>query len=159
MTLTQIEFMKGKVVYMALSLNLSSGTGISSVGTKISVSDDGSTWTEIPDLQSVPELGGDPEKIDTTTLADTVKTSIPGVQDLGDLAFTFLYDKANFLALKSGLDSKKSYKWQVEFNDGLVMSFDAIPNIKLSGADVNSALTYTINMGLQSEIVPNDSTP
>lgn len=142
---------------MALSLTLSSGTGTSSVGTKISVSDDGLTWIEVPDLQEVPELGGDPEKIDTTTLANTVKTSIPGVQDLGDLAFTFLYDKANFLALKAGLDGKTSYKWKVEFNDGLVMSFDAIPNIKLSGASVNSALTYTINMGLQSEIVASDT--
>ena len=105
---------------MALSLTLSSGTGTSSVGTKISVSDDGLTWIEVPDLQEVPELGGDPEKIDTTTLANTVKTSIPGVQDLGDLAFTFLYDKANFLALKGGLDSRVAYKWKVEFNVGLV---------------------------------------
>ena len=138
---------------MALSLTLNKATGTSTVGAKLSVSDtSGGTYTEIPGLQEIPELGGDPEQIDVTTLEDTVKRSIPGVQDLGDLAFTFLYDKTNFLALKAGLDTTTTYHWKVEFNDGLQVTFEAIPNIKLSGGGSNAALTFTINMSLQSEI-------
>lgn len=138
---------------MALSLTLNKATGTSTVGAKLSVSDtNGGDYTEIPGLQEIPELGGDPEQIDVTTLEDTVKRSIPGVQDLGDLAFTFLYDKTNFLALKSGLDTTTTYYWKVEFNDGLQVTFEAIPNIKLSGGGSNAALTFTINMSLQSEI-------
>lgn len=141
---------------MALALTLSAGVGTSTEGVKISVSDSASgTFVEIPDLQEVPEMGGDPEQIDVTTLKDKVKRSIPGIKDLGDLSFTFLYDKENFLELNEKLDPKAKYYWKVEFSDGLVMSFEAIPNLKLAGGGVNAALTYSINMSLQSEIVPS----
>ena len=143
---------------MALALTLKAAPGTSTEGTKISVSDAASgTFIEIPDLQEVPEMGGDPEQIDVTTLKDTTKRSIPGVKDLGDLSFVFLYSKENFLELNEKLDSKKKYYWKVEFSDGLVMSFEAIPNLKLGGGGVNSALTYSINMSLQSEIVPSSA--
>lgn len=145
---------------MALSLTLNKATGTSTVGAKLSIAeltgDVAGSYTEIPGLQEIPELGGDPEQIDVTTLEDTVKRSIPGVQDLGDLAFTFLYDKTNYLALKNGLSTTTTYAWKVTFNDGLEVTFNAIPNIKLSGGGSNAALTFTINMSLQSEITPSD---
>lgn len=145
---------------MALSLTLNKATGTSTVGAKLSIAEltsgTAGAYTEIPGLQEIPELGGDPEQIDVTTLEDTVKRSIPGVQDLGDLAFTFLYDKTNYLALKNGLSTTTTYAWKVTFNDGLEVKFNAIPNIKLSGGGSNAALTFTINMSLQSEITPSD---
>ena len=143
---------------MSLTLTLTKPAGTSTVGAKISVADVTSgvvgDYTEIPGLQEIPELGGDPEQIDVTCLSDTVKRSIPGVQDLGDLAFTFLYSKANYLALTgaSGLKSDVVYSWKVEFSDGLAATFTAIPNVKLSGGSVNAAVNFTINMSLQSAI-------
>lgn len=142
---------------MSLSLTLRDPAGTSTVGAKISVAEIGEggtpgTYIEIPGLQEIPELGGDPEQIDVTCLADKVKRSIPGVQDLGDLAFVFLYSKENFLALKGGLDDNTVYAWKVEFNDELAATFTAIPNIKLSGGAVNAAVNFTINMSLQSAI-------
>ena len=118
---------------MSLSLTLTKPAGTSTIGAKISVAESsGGTYTEIPGLQEIPELGGDPEQIDVTVLTDTVKRSIPGVQDLGDLAFTFLYSKANYLSLTGdgGLKSDKVYLWKVEFSDGLVATFTAIPDRK-----------------------------
>lgn len=149
---------------MSLTLTaLEKPAGESTVGAKISVAEITSgtpgTYTEVKGLQEIPELGGDPEQIDTTTLADTVKTSIPGVQDLGDLAFTFLYSKTNYLALtnsSTGLKSDTVYSWQVEFSDGLTATFSAIPNIKLGGGGVNAAVNFTINMSLQSAIIFSD---
>lgn len=130
---------------------LTPATGTSSAGAKISYSatKGAPSYTEIPDLQEIPELGGDPEKIDVTTLKDTVKRSIPGVKDLGDLTFKFLYDKANFLAIRA-IEGINYFK--VEFSDGMVATFAAIPNVKMGGAAVNGALTYSISMSLQSEI-------
>lgn len=146
---------------MSLSLTgLTKPTGTSTVSAKISVAEYASggtsgAYTEIPGLQEIPELGGDPEKIDTTTLADTVKTSIPGVKDLGDLAFKFLYSKENYLALTNpttGFKPNTKYVFKVEFNDGMTATFDAIPSVKLGGGGVNAALNFTINTSLQSEI-------
>lgn len=131
-------------------LNLEQVVGTATIGTKLSycATQDGD-YVNIPGLQEVPALGGDPEQIDVTTLADSVKRSIPGVRDLGDLSFNFLYNKTNFLALSklTGVGY-----WKVEFPDGLVASFSAIPNVKMNDASNNSALTYTIGMSLQSEI-------
>jgi len=49
----------------------------------------GTTFVEIPHLMEVPELGGSPEKIDITTLADTSRRFIPGIKDYGDLVTSF----------------------------------------------------------------------
>lgn len=129
---------------------LEKAVGTASTGAKISYSATSlGEFVEIPDLQEIPELGGDPEKIDITTLADPVKRSIPGVKDLGDLTFKFLYHKANFLAM-SALTGVNYFK--VEFADGLVASFSAIPNTKMGGVAVNGPLVYSIGMSLQSDI-------
>mgnify|MGYP000983005968 CR=1 FL=1 len=68
--------------------------GLLSKDTKLSYKTTGSTFTDLLLLQEVPEVGGDPEKVEVTTLADGVKKYIPGVRDLGDLTFTFLYDNS-----------------------------------------------------------------
>ena len=51
-------------------------------------------WTEIPDLQEIPDLGGDVDTVEVTTLADGAKRYIKGIKDYGDLAFKFLYDNS-----------------------------------------------------------------
>ncbi|MBE6782972.1 MAG: hypothetical protein E7536_03055 [Ruminococcaceae bacterium] len=50
-------------------------------------------YTELTDLQEIPELGGDTEAIEITTLADAAHRYTDGIKNYGDsLAFKFLYD-------------------------------------------------------------------
>ena len=131
--------------------------GILSKGTTLSVKKDGSTsFTEIPDLMEVPELGGDPEKVEVTTLKDGVKKYIPGVKDLGDLAFKFLYDNSgansNYRVLRGVQESGKPAEFKVEYPDGTGHAFTAYVNVKMDAAAVNGSLTFTASMSLQSEI-------
>ena len=131
-----------------MKLNLQFFAGMAATGTKIGYAATSSgPHTEIPGLLEGPESGGDPEKIDTTTLTDTVKTSVPGVKDLGDLTFKFLYDTETFKTLNE-LKGKQSFR--VTFPDKMTVTFDAIPNVKMGSAAVNSALTFTVGMSLQS---------
>lgn len=142
--------LENQVPELRAGVALTPATGESSQGAKMSYKSSGeSAYIEIPDLQEIPELGGDPEQIDITTLADSVKRSIPGVKDLGDLTFKFLYKKENFLAMQA---LSGQYSFKIEFSDGLSAIFSAIPNVKMGGAAVNGALTYSIGMSLQSEI-------
>ncbi|MCM1564924.1 MAG: phage tail protein [Dehalobacter sp.] len=115
-----------------------------------------SEFTEIDLLMEVPDLGGDPEKVDVTTLKDGVKKSIPGVKDLGDLGFKFLYDNSgatsNYRILK-GLETNNTLAtYKVEYPDGTGHQFDAYVNVKMDSAAVNAALTFTSSFSLQSEI-------
>lgn len=119
-------------------------------------SDGGSTFTELEHLMEVPELGGDPEKVEVTTLSSPVKQYIPGIKDLGDLAFKFLYDNekttSNYRVLRGLQEANKVATFRVEYPDGTGHEFDAYVNVKMDAAAVNAAMTFTASMSLQSDI-------
>ena len=45
------------------------------------------TFEKLIDITEYPDLGGEKEKLDVTTLSDTKKRTINGIEDTGDLAF------------------------------------------------------------------------
>jgi len=132
-------------------------TGLSTKETKLSyrVGTTG-TFTEIESLIEVPELGGDPEQIDVTTLADSVRKYIPGVRDLGELAFNFLYDNSstnsNFRVLRGLQENESLATYRVEYPDGTSHEFNAFVSVKMDAVTVNEALTFTASFSLQSDI-------
>lgn len=62
---------------------------------------DSSTWSKLIDIKDFPDLGGAPETLETTTLSDGAKTSIPGIQSLEALEFTANYTLTDFNKLKA----------------------------------------------------------
>ena len=57
---------------------------------------------ELTNLQEIPELGGEAEAIEITTLADAAHMYTDGILNYGDsLEFKFLYEKAQFTALEA----------------------------------------------------------
>lgn len=115
----------------------------------------GSEFVRIDYLMSVPELGGDPEQVEVTTLQDSVKKYIPGIREPGDLTFQFLYDNekatSNFRILKGLQDAGAATEFKVVFPDGTEWKFNALVSVKINSGEVNSALTFTAGMMLQSE--------
>lgn len=59
-----------------------------------------SAWEKLLDITEFPDLGGDPEMLETTTLSDYMQTFVQGVQSNDGMAFTANYDHTAFLALK-----------------------------------------------------------
>lgn len=105
---------------------------------------------ELTNLQEIPELGGDAEAIEITTLADAAHMYTDGILNYGDsLAFKFLYEKAQFVEL-NGLSG--SQEWKVELPDGATCSFGGTCSVKLDGVGVNAALTYTLAIKPDSEM-------
>lgn len=119
-----------------------------------------STYTEIGELMEVPELGGDPEQVEVTTLKDNTRRYIAGIKDLGDLTFSFLYDNssatANFRILKGIQESGETKDFRVEYPDGTTHDFSAQVSVKMDAAAVNAALTFTAAFYLQSDIKITD---
>ena len=108
-------------------------------------------FVELKDLQEIPELGGDVEAIEITTLADTAHMYTDGIKNYGDsLAFKFLYEDAQFTTLNSLTGSNS---WQVELPDGTTCTFGGTSSVKLDGVGVNTALTYTLAVKPNSEMV------
>ena len=108
-------------------------------------------FVKLTNLQEIPELGGDSEAIEITTLADSAHMYTDGIKNYGDsLAFVFLYEAAQFTTL-NGLAG--SSEWQVELPDGETCTFSGTSSVKLSGVGVNAALTYTLAIKPNSEMV------
>lgn len=66
------------------------------------------SYTKLIDIKEFPDLGGDPEMLETTTLSDKMQTYIAGIQSLDGLSFTANYDLADYKSLKAleGKDEK-----------------------------------------------------
>ena len=121
-----------------------------SKGIKLSYKTNGDAYTELTNLQEIPELGGEVEAIETTTLADAAHTYTDGLINYGDsLAFKFLYEEAQFSTLNT-LEGVQG--WKVELPDGAACSFSGSCSVKLDGAGVGAVLTYTLSIKPNSEM-------
>jgi hypothetical protein len=106
---------------------------------------------ELTNLQEIPELGGTAESIEITTLSDVAHMYTDGILNYGDsLAFKFLYEKEQFTTLTALKDSQS---WKVELPDTTTCSFTGTASVKLDGVGVNAALTYTLSIKPDSEMV------
>ena len=106
---------------------------------------------ELTNLQEIPDMGGETEAIEITTLADAAHMYVNGIKNYGDsLDFKFLYEKEQFTTL-NGLDESQS--WKVELPDGATCSFGGTCSVRLDGVGVNAALTYTLSIKPDSAMV------
>ena len=69
----------------------------------------GSTYSKLIDIKSFPDLGGEPERIDVTTLSDKIRKYTAGVQDLSSFQFTANYIAADYQKIVSLEGSQKEY--------------------------------------------------
>ena len=106
---------------------------------------------ELTNLQEIPDLGGTAESIEVTVLADAAHMYTDGILNYGDsLGFKFLYEKAQFVELSELEDSQS---WKVELPDGAACAFSGTASVKLDGVGVNAALTYTLSIKPDSEMI------
>lgn len=106
----------------------------------------------LTNLMEIPEIGNNaPEKIDITVLTDDVKKAMSGLGDSAqDLAFKFLYEEEQFAELAAMTGTKA---WTVTLPDSKKATFSGTPSVKLGAAAPNGALTYTLNVSVESKIV------
>lgn len=108
-------------------------------------------YIALTNLQEIPELGGDTEAIEITTLADSAHMYTDGIKNYGDsLAFKFLYEAEQFSTLNA---LSESADWKVELPDGEACTFGGTCSVKLDGVGVNAVLTYTLSVKPNSEMV------
>lgn len=115
-----------------------------SKGIKLSYKTSGETYTDLTNLQEIPDLGGETEAIEITTLADAAHMYTDGLLNYGDsLGFKFLYEKEQFSALGALTGSQS---WKVQLPDSATCTFSGACSVKLDGVGTNAALTYTLSI-------------
>ena len=105
----------------------------------------------LTNLTEISDLGGETESIEITTLASVAHEYTDGIKNYGDsLDFKFLYEKEQFAELN---EATTSQTWKVELPDGATCTFGGTCSVKLDGVGVNAALTYTLSIKPNSEMV------
>lgn len=114
------------------------------------------SFNEIPNLQEIPDLGGAADRVEVTTLADDNRKYINGIKDFGELAFTFLYDNSgstsNYRVVRGLEEAENLVYFKVTFPDTTVFSFSGYVSTAINSAGVNDAMTFALNITLNSDI-------
>lgn len=132
-------------------------TGILTKNTNLSYKQ-GELWIELgADLQEFPDLGAAAEQVEVTTLADANRRYINGIKDFGTLDFTFLYDGASedsaFKKLHALEVAGNPVDFKVELPDGITVTFSGFASVTIAGGAVNDAMTFTLSINLNSDLV------
>lgn len=120
--------------------------GLVGTGTRLARSSDGTTWEEFADIKTIPELGGDTEKVDVTTLADERRKQVEGIQNASNVQFQVVYKGPSFAKALAEAGNRKQYQWKVTYPDGMTATMRGSYNIKFASVAVNGALGYTITI-------------
>ena len=124
-------------------------------------SDGGSnTYTDLPGLKEIPEIGTDAEKVDNTVLTDKHKIYEKGIGDLPEMVYKFKYDnsKANcpYRVLREAEKNNTVLYFRETDADKSTIDFGAQVAVKRTGGAVNGVIEFEVTMTVQTEITYTD---
>ena len=132
---------------------------VATMGTKLEYStDNGTTWTRVYGLASTPDFGGQPNKIDTTTLDNTIaETSTNGLQPAVELSYEFNVQElnsteANLRQIKTLADAKTKAKWRLTKASKMTIEYEAIPTISYSADEQGGIEKFVMYHDLRSDL-------
>lgn len=99
---------------------------------------------KVVDIKDFPDLMGEPNLLETTTLSDAAVTNIPGIKSSDLMAFTCNYTSADFAAVNE--DANTALYYVLEFSDGSKFSWQGQHTCGLPGKGVDEVIEFTINI-------------
>ena len=123
----------------------------------------GSTYTKLLDIVSFPNLGGEPETIDTTTLSDPMRTFILGIQATEKMTFECNYNSEDYAKIVDLREKESDFTvWfgastseNVDTPDGNEgkFSFKGYIDVYVAGGGVNEAVKMQVVIAPSSRII------
>ena len=126
---------------------------VSTIGTILEVSEDGTTWDKLVKIKSYPQLGGAPDQLETTDLEDESQTFIPGVQSVDSMDFTANYTLESYKSVKA--KEGKALKYRLKMGkDGVdgVATWEGQHSVYVNEGEVNGVREMTISVSASSKI-------
>ncbi len=133
---------------------------VSTIGTILETSEDGTAWTKLCRIKGYPALGGAPEQLETTDLEDEVQTFIPGVQSMDAMEFAAYYTLESYKAVEAKAMKSLHYRLKMGKNgkDG-VATWDGQHSVYINEGEVNGAREMTISVSPSTKIEITDPEP
>ena len=128
---------------------------VSTIGTVLETSEDGTTREKLCKIKKYPALGGAPEQLETTDLEDEVQTFIPGVQSMDAMEFTANYTLESYKAVMAKANKALHYRLKMGKNgkDG-VATWDGQHSGYINEGEVNGVreMTFSVSPSTKIEI-------
>ena len=126
---------------------------VSTIGTILEVSENGTTWEKLCKIKSYPQLGGAPEQIEVTDLEDESQSFIPGVQAQDAMEFTANYTLEAYTSVKAKAGKNLKYRLKMGTNgaDG-VATWGGQHDVFINEGVVNGAREMTITVSPSTKI-------
>ena len=124
---------------------------ISTLGVTLKMGESAEALEKVVDIKDFPDLIGDPNMLETTTLSDSQQTYIPGIKSADMLQFTCNYTKADFQAVNE--DAETPLFYALEFSDGSKFTWQGQHTCGLPGKGVDEVIEFTINIAPSTPVV------
>lgn len=106
---------------------------------------------KVIDIKNFPDLMGEPNMLETTTLSDGAQTFIPGIKSMDSMAFTYNYTKETFAAVKQ--DEGKPLFYELGFSDGSKFTWQGMHYATMGGKGVDEVVEAGISIAPSTEVV------
>lgn len=118
------------------------------------------SFTDLPGLKEIPEMGVDKEKVENTPIVAKNKRYEYGIGDLPDMVYKFIFDNTKadspYRIMRAKADSNEVLTFQEKLSDGSITTFDAQVSVKRTGGGVNGVLDFDLTMSVQSDLTFTD---
>lgn len=135
------------------------GKGISTINTVLKWGTAAGSVAKVVKVKTVPEIGGNPELLETTDLEDTEQTHCFGVASSDAMEFTCNYTKDDYDLVKA--DANKDLFYQVEFGasgaDGIYSCYGR-HTVRISESSVNAVREMVISVARSTPWVDGAAT-
>ncbi len=106
---------------------------------------------KVIDIKDFPDMIGEPEMLETTTLSDAQVTNIPGIKSSEMLTFTYNFTKEDFSKVEA--DAGKALHYALVFSDGSKFTWQGQHSSGLPGKGVNEVIEATVNIAASTEVI------
>lgn len=121
----------------------------------------GSTsYTDLPGLKEIPEIGSEKEKVDNTALTDKHKVYEKGIGDLPEMTYKFKYDNTKadspYRTLRKADEDGTVLYFKETDPDKTTIEYGAQVSVKRTGGGVNGVIEFEVTMTVQTDITYTD---
>ena len=120
----------------------------------------GSTYTNLPGLKEVPDMGVEKERVENTELTAKNKQYEYGIGDLGELTYKFKYENGSetspYRVMRKYADSNTLLDFEETMEDGTKTHFSGQVSVKRTGGAANAVVEFELKIAVSTDFTTVD---
>ena len=129
---------------------------ISSFGLTLKWGKTADSVAKVIDIKDFPDMIGEANLLETTTLSDAQQTNIPGIKSSDTLSFTYNYTSSDYAKVEA--DANTPLFYELAFSDDSSFTWQGQHTSGLPGKGVDEVIEATVNIAASTAVEFNAAT-